>query len=163
MGQRNNSCHVILVVDDNEINRELLNVYLSNVGYKVLEAGDGLEAVRVATSECPDLIIMDLSMPVLDGFGAVRLLREVPEIREVPVIACTAHETSTHRVQALQVGFDEFLPKPIDFTQLTYVLDQFLKAAGANNERAQSSSIRCGIKELEATGLMKPSPRSVTY
>jgi CheY-like chemotaxis protein len=126
MGQKDKSCHVILVVDDCESNRELLSVYLSVSGYEVIEACDGLEAVRVATSECPDLIIMDLSMPVMDGFGAVRLLRQVSEVREVPVIACTAHDTSTHRLQAMGVGFNEFLPKPIDFTQLDFMLGQFL-------------------------------------
>jgi CheY-like chemotaxis protein len=129
MGQRDKSCHVILVVDDNESTREILNLFLSRGGYDVIEACDGLEAVKVATSECPDLIIMDLSMPVMDGFGAVRLLREVPEVREVPVIACTAHDTSTHRLQAMAVGFNEFLPKPIDFTKLDSLLGQFLKAA----------------------------------
>jgi CheY-like chemotaxis protein len=126
MGQKDKSCHVILVVDDCESNRELLSVYLSVSGYEVIEACDGLEAVKVATSECPDLIIMDLSMPVMDGFGAVRLLRQVSEVREVPVIACTAHDTSTHRLQAMGVGFNEFLPKPIDFTQLDFILGQFL-------------------------------------
>ena len=120
---------LILVVDDNESNRELLSVFLISMGYKAVEASDGLEAVRVATSEYPDLIIMDLSMPVMDGFGAVRLLREVPGLRQVPIIACTAHDTSTHRTQALDVGFNEFLAKPIDFNRLMYVLGQFLKAA----------------------------------
>ena len=129
MGERDKSCHVILVVDDNESNRELLCLFLSCSGYDVIEARDGLEAVKVATSECPDLIIMDLSMPVMDGFGAVRLLRQVPEVREVPVIACTAFDTSTHRLQAMAVGFNEFLSKPIDFTQLDFLLGQFLRAA----------------------------------
>jgi CheY-like chemotaxis protein len=129
MGQKDKSCHVILVVDDNESNRELLNAFLSGNGYNVIEARDGLEAVKVAATECPDLIIMDLSMPVLDGFGAVRLLREVPEVCEVPVIACTAHDSSTYRLQAMAVGFNEFLPKPINFTQLDFMLSRFLKAA----------------------------------
>jgi CheY-like chemotaxis protein len=85
--------------------------------------------VKVATSEFPDLIIMDLSMPVLDGFGAARLMREVPEICDVPIVACTAYDTSTHRDQAIRVGFNEFLTKPIDFNQLSSVIDRFLKAA----------------------------------
>ena len=88
-----------------------------------------MEAIKVATRECPDLIIMDLSMPVLDGFAAVRLLREVPHVQNVPVVACTAHDTATHKVQALSVGFNEFLTKPIDFRKLDNVLNQFLKAA----------------------------------
>ena len=126
MRQTNSHSHVILVVDDQEVNRELLHFILSCRGYGVIEARDGLEAVKIAKSECPDLILMDLSMPVMDGFEAVRLLREVPEVRDVPVIACTAHDTPSHRVQATGVGCNDFLPKPIDFTQLDYMLEQFL-------------------------------------
>jgi CheY-like chemotaxis protein len=129
MGQNEKSCHVILVVDDSETNRELLNLFLSGSGYNVIEARDGLEAVNVATTEWPDLIIMDLSMPVLDGFGAIRLLREVSGVRELPVIACTAHDTNSHRLQALGVGFNDFLTKPIDFNQLNSMLGRFLKTA----------------------------------
>jgi CheY-like chemotaxis protein len=129
MSERDNSCPVILVVDDHEGNREFLNAFLSGCGYNVIEAGDGLEAVKLATNANPDLIIMDLAMPVMDGFGAVQLLRKVPEICEVPIVACTAYDTSTHRTQAMSVGFDEFLTKPIDFQELNLVLDRFLKAA----------------------------------
>jgi len=120
---------VILIVDDNEGIRELLNLFLSSSGYNVIEASNGLEAVKIATGECPDLIIMDLAMPVMDGYGAVRLLREVPEIRHVPIVACTAYDTATHRIQAMRVGFNEFLTKPIDFTRLNFLIDRFLKAA----------------------------------
>jgi CheY-like chemotaxis protein len=119
----------ILVVDDHECNREILNMFLSTHGYNVIEASNGLEAVRAAISKPPDLIIMDLAMPVLDGYGAVRLLREVPKICEVPIVACTAFDKATHRAQALSVGFNEFLTKPIDFIELNFVIDRFLKAA----------------------------------
>jgi CheY-like chemotaxis protein len=129
MSERENSCGVILIVDDHEGNRELLHVFLSMNGYNVIEAGNGLEAVKVATRERPDLIIMDLAMPVMDGYGAVRILREVPEIRDVPIVACTAHDTPTHRVQAMMVGFNEFLTKPIDFIKLNFIVDRFLKTA----------------------------------
>jgi len=129
MGQRDTSYRVILVVDDQEDNRELLNAFLSNLGYDVVEACNGLEAVKAATRKCPDLIIMDLSMPVMDGFNAVRILRELPETSEVPVVACTAYDTVTYKVQALTVGFNEVLTKPIDFMRLNCVLDQLLKAA----------------------------------
>jgi two-component system cell cycle response regulator DivK len=129
MGRSEHSCHIILVVDDQMDNRELLNVFLSSLGYGVVEACNGLEAVKVATKQCPDLIIMDLSMPVMDGFNAVRILREMPETSAVPVLACTAHDTANHKVQALSVGFNEVLTKPIDLTHLNYVLEQFLKAA----------------------------------
>ncbi|SRR6266542_1818240 len=129
MSERDNSRRVIMVVDDYDSIRELLSLFLTVSGYDVIEACNGFEAVRIAVSECPDLIIMDLSMPVLDGYGAVRLLREVPEICEVPIVACTAHDSSTHRTQAMRVGFNEVLTKPIDFTQLNLVIDRFLKAA----------------------------------
>lgn len=129
MDQKDICGHVILVVDDQQDNREILNAFLSDKGYGVIEACNGLEAVTAAKRERPDLIIMDLSMPVLDGFSAVRLLRELPEIRHVPVVACTAHDTETHRLQVLSVGFNEFLSKPIDFARLNDVLDQFLQAA----------------------------------
>ena len=129
MGQIQDSCHVILVVDDQADNRYLLNIFLSGLGYEVREACIGLEAVTLATSDCPDLIIMDLSMPVMDGFNAVQILRELPKTSTVPVVACTAHDNPTHKVQALSVGFNEILTKPIDFTRLHYVVEQFLKAA----------------------------------
>ena len=128
MSERDNEA-VILVVDDYECNRELLNMFLSVNGYNVIEASNGLEAVRVAIITPPDLIIMDLAMPVLDGYGAVRLLREVPKICEVPIVACTAYDKETHWAQAMSVGFDDFLTKPIDFVELNCVIDRFLKAA----------------------------------
>jgi CheY-like chemotaxis protein len=129
MGDREASAGVIMVVDDNETNRELLNIILTASGYTVIEASNGIEAVKLATKSCPDLIIMDLAMPVLDGYGAVRLLRTVPEVCQVPIVACTAHDTSTHRDQAMSQGFNDFLTKPIDFEQLDSVIDRFLKAA----------------------------------
>jgi len=126
MPARNDSNVVIMVVDDNECNREILNVFLSHVGYRVIEASDGLEALRVATTESPHLIIMDLSMPVLDGFAAVQLLREIPKVSDVPIVACTAHDTPAHRLQALKVGFNAFLAKPIDFHRLSFLLQKLL-------------------------------------
>jgi CheY-like chemotaxis protein len=129
MRDREYSGAVILVVDDNETNRELLSIVLSASGYVVLEACNGIEAVTLATRSCPDLIIMDLAMPVMDGYGAVRILRKVPAVCEVPIVACTAHDASIHRDEALRLGFNEFVSKPIDFEQLDSVIDRFLKAA----------------------------------
>lgn len=128
MSERDKS-YLVLVVDDSECHRELLSVFLGVLGYKVAEASDGLEAVKIARSVCPDLIIMDLSMPVMDGYGAVRILREVPETSAVPIVACTAHDVLTHRDQAMSLGFNEILTKPIDFTNLNVVIDRYLKAA----------------------------------
>ncbi|HEY5885318.1 MAG TPA: response regulator [Pyrinomonadaceae bacterium] len=125
----NGACYIILVVDDHHDNRELLNVFLQGLGYGVVEASNGLEALKVAGTNTPDLIIMDLSMPVMDGFNAVRILRQMPTTRKVPVVACTAQDDPTYKVQALNVGFNAILTKPIDFTRLRGVLTQYLKAA----------------------------------
>jgi len=129
MGDPEESATVIMVVDDNETNRELLSIILTANGYTVIEACNGIEAVKLAARSCPDLIIMDLAMPVMDGYGAVRLLRKVPEVCQVPIVACTAHDTSTHRDHAMRLGFNDFLTKPIDFEHLDSVIDRFLKAA----------------------------------
>jgi CheY-like chemotaxis protein len=129
VGDRESSYGVIMVADDNECNREILKVFLSFNGYEVIEARNGVEAVAIASKERPDLIIMDLSMPVMDGYGAVRILRELPEVSTIPIVAFTAHDTSTHRVEAMKVGFNEFLTKPIDFCQLNFVINRLLKAA----------------------------------
>jgi two-component system cell cycle response regulator DivK len=116
LSRRDNSCSLILVVDDNENNREVLNLFLSGSGYRVVEARNGLHAVAVAINTCPNLILMDLSMPVMDGFSAVRLIREIAEISEIPIVACTANDS--HRLAALAAGFNGFLTKPLDFAVL---------------------------------------------
>jgi two-component system, cell cycle response regulator DivK len=127
--EKERSCRVIMVVDDYEGNREFLCAFLNIMGFKVLEACNGFEAVEVAIKARPDLIIMDLSMPVLDGYGAVRLLREAPKVCDIPIVACTANDSATHRASAISGGFDEFLSKPIDFDQLNIVIHRLLKAA----------------------------------
>ena len=128
MSKKDHSPPVILVVDDSDAIREVLNIVLSERGYNVVQAADGHEAVEIATRGCPDLILMDLSMPVLDGYGAVQLLREVPETSNVPIVACTSHDTSEHRTKAFALGFNEYLTKPIDFFQLDNLVCRFLKA-----------------------------------
>lgn len=117
---------VILVVDDHEDNRELLETFLSRRGFKVLTACNGLEAIMAAARDRPDLIIMDLAMPVMDGFAAVRLMRELPKSLNVPVIACTGYG-ATHQPKAMQDGFNEFLTKPIDFDKLESAINRLLK------------------------------------
>lgn len=124
LSKRDNSYRLILVVDDNEGNREVLNFFLSESGYRVVEACNGLEAVAIATKACPDLILMDLAMPVMDGFDAIRLIRETAHISSIPIIACTAYYS--HRLAALGAGFNEFLIKPLDFALLDKTLSRFL-------------------------------------
>ena len=125
----NNKVTFILVVEDSEDSREVLRHILRAIGYGVLEAANGEQGVQVYKEKHPDLILMDLSMPVLDGYGAVRQIRELEEIDRVPIIALSAHGTADHRAKAMAVGFNEYLTKPIDFLQLETVLHRFLKAS----------------------------------
>lgn len=117
----------VLIVEDSEDNREVLKHIIQYIGYEVLEAVNGKQAVEIFKDQHPDLILMDLSMPVLDGYGAVREIRDLDEIGEVPIVAVSAHETVDHRVKALAIGFNEYLTKPIDFEELRGVILRFLE------------------------------------
>ncbi len=125
----------ILIVEDSEDNREVLRYILRSIGYGVLEAANGEQAVSICKTKAPDLILMDLSMPVLDGYGAVRKIRQIEGRAEVPIIAVSAHATVDHRTKAEAVGFDDYLTKPIDFTQLEAMLHRYL-----SNPSSKSSS-----------------------
>ena len=120
---------LIMVVDDDEDIRHMMRVLLEEDGYGVLEAENGQQAVEMAQRVNPNLILMDLSMPVLDGFAATRRLREMTPLSEVPIIAITAYDTPEHRQQASVVGINEYITKPIDFARLDKLLDHFLKTA----------------------------------
>ncbi|HEY0005714.1 MAG TPA: response regulator [Pyrinomonadaceae bacterium] len=123
------SAPLVLVVDDSEDIRELVKIVLDTCGYRVSEAVNGQEALKIAGREHPDLILMDLSMPVLDGFDAARALRQVEETRAVPLVAVSAHTSSTHRARALAVGFNDYLTKPIDFIKMVKLIHSLLHAA----------------------------------
>ena len=129
MTANDRSSRTIMVVDDEQDIREMMRVLLEEDGYCVLEAENGQQAVELAQSESPDLILMDLSMPVLDGFAATRRLREITKPAELPIIAVTAHDTPEHRTSASDAGINEYLTKPIDFAKLDQLLDRFLKTA----------------------------------
>jgi two-component system, cell cycle response regulator DivK len=124
-----NQITFILVVEDSEDNREILGYVLRASGYGVLEAANGLQAVEICRDRRPDLILMDLSMPVLDGYGAIVQIRELESRSEIPIIAVSAHATPEYRAKAFAVGFDDYLTKPIDFSHLETVLHRYLKAA----------------------------------
>ena len=123
------SIPTIMVVDDDEDIRYMMRVLLEEDGYRVLEAENGQRALEIAQSRRPDLILMDLSMPVLDGFAATRRLRQLTKFGDVPIIAVTAYDTPEHRTDASAAGVNEYLTKPVDFVRLDKLLDQFLKAA----------------------------------
>ena len=113
----------VLVVDDSEDTRSVLRRMLAYRGYHVLEAADGREAVEVALSECPDLIVMDLNMPVMDGLAAAERIRELREkCGSVPIVAATAFDTYGMRGAALEAGCDAYLLKPLDLDELELVI-----------------------------------------
>ena len=113
----------ILVVEDNEMNRDMLCRRLSRKGYSVLVAQDGLEGLLVAQTENPDLIIMDLSLPRVDGWEVSRRLKADAKTSAIPIIALTAHAMSTDKDKALAAGCDDFDTKPIDFARLLQKID----------------------------------------
>lgn len=116
----------ILVVEDNPDNMILITDILSSLNYTVLQAIDGEQGVDMALSERPDLILMDLSLPRLDGWTATQQIKANPEIEHIPIIALTAHALIGDRERALAVGCDDYLSKPINFRALASKLDAHL-------------------------------------
>jgi CheY-like chemotaxis protein len=108
----------ILLVEDNEMNRDMLSRRLIRKGYEVVMAFDGEQAVKMAVSQNPDLILMDMSLPGLDGWEATRQIKAAVATRTIPVIALTAHAMSDDRERALDAGCDDYDTKPIDFPRL---------------------------------------------
>ena len=117
----------ILLVEDNEMNRDMLSRRLARKGYEVVVALDGAEGVAMARSEIPDLILMDMSLPILSGWDATRNLKGDPGTVSIPVIALTAHAMSSDREQALQAGCDDFDTKPIELIRLLEKIETLLK------------------------------------
>jgi CheY-like chemotaxis protein len=120
----------ILLVEDNEMNRDMLSRRLARGGYDVTIAEDGARGVAMATSDRPDLILMDMSLPVIDGWEATRRIKATPELRNVPIIALTAHAMATDREKALEAGCDDYDTKPIELQRLLGKIQTLLAAAG---------------------------------
>jgi CheY-like chemotaxis protein len=116
----------VLVVDDKASSRELIRTVLESSGYSVSEAGDGQEAVRIAQQISPDLILLDLQMPALDGFGTLEQLRADPRFATLPVIALTASAMQGDREKALAAGFTSYISKPVALTTLRAELSRLL-------------------------------------
>jgi len=116
----------ILVVEDNEMNRDMLSRRLERRGYQVILAVDGQEGVDMARSEVPDLILMDMSLPVIDGWEATRRIKAALETCSIPVIALTAHAMAGDREQALKAGCDDYDTKPVDFPRLMAKIEGLL-------------------------------------
>ena len=116
----------ILLVEDNEMNRDMLSRRLERKGYEVVLALDGESGVEMATSQAPDLVLMDMSLPVLDGWEATRRLKANAATRHIPVIALTAHAMSSDREKALEAGCDEYDTKPIELPRLLGKIEALL-------------------------------------
>jgi two-component system cell cycle response regulator DivK len=108
----------ILLVEDNEMNRDMLSRRLQRRGYEVMIAVDGQQGVAMAQSQIPDLILMDMSLPLIDGWEATRTLKAAAETKDIPVIALTAHAMSTDRDKAIEAGCDDYDTKPIELPRL---------------------------------------------
>lgn len=116
----------ILLVEDNEMNRDMLSRRLARKGYDVIIAVDGNEGVSKAQTEAPDLILMDMSLPVLDGWEATKILKTFPATQSIPVIALTAHAMAGDREKALQAGCDDYDTKPIELPRLLEKIEKLL-------------------------------------
>ena len=120
----------ILIVEDNEANLDMLSRRLARKGHEVIVAADGQAGIDMARRESPDLILMDLSLPVMDGLEATRRLKADSATRSIPIIALTAHAMRGDREVAIDAGCDDYDTKPIDMPQLTSKIDAFLKERG---------------------------------
>jgi CheY-like chemotaxis protein len=116
----------ILLIEDNEMNRDMLSRRLERRGYEVVIAVDGEQGCRMAQAEQPDLILMDMSLPVMDGWEATRRLKSAAETQMIPIIALTAHAMAGDREKALAVGCDDYDTKPIEFPRLLGKIQAFL-------------------------------------
>jgi two-component system, cell cycle response regulator DivK len=116
----------ILLVEDNEMNRDMLSRRLARREYEMLVAVDGKEGVVMAGSEAPDLILMDMSLPVMDGWEATRQLKASPETKAIPIIALTAHAMSGDREKAMEAGCDDYDTKPIELPRLLAKMEALL-------------------------------------
>jgi CheY-like chemotaxis protein len=116
----------VLLVEDNEMNRDMLSRRLERKGFDVVFALDGQAAVELAGAETPDVILMDMSLPVMDGWEATRRIKADDKLKSIPIIALTAHAMSGDREKALEVGCEEYDTKPVDFPRLVEKINKVL-------------------------------------
>ena len=116
----------ILLVEDTEDNRQMMRKLLEMSGYRVLEATNGEEAVELTTDESPELILMDLSLPIIDGLAATRLIRNLPNGNRLPIVAVSAHDTADFHADALAAGCDAYITKPINYPELEEIVERLM-------------------------------------
>jgi len=122
----------ILLIEDNEMNRDMLSRRLAKQGYEILIAVDGEEGLAKAQAEAPALILMDMSLPGIDGWEATRRLKAAPQTQKIPVIALTAHAMSDDREKALEAGCDDFDTKPVELPRLLSKIQALLGPGGGS-------------------------------
>jgi two-component system, cell cycle response regulator DivK len=120
----------ILIIEDTEDNRQIIGDLLSNAGYDLIEAVDGLEGVAAAEREKPDLILMDIQLPGIDGYEATRRIRAIPALASVPIIAVTSYALSGDEAKTREAGCDGYIAKPYSPRQLLATVREFLPEAG---------------------------------
>lgn len=117
----------VLLVEDTEDNRFMMRRLLEMSGYEVSEAINGLEAVLAAGQDVPDIILMDLSLPMVDGLAATRQIRRLPKLETVPIIAVSAHDTADFHAEALSAGCNAYITKPIDYAELEDLITRLVE------------------------------------
>ena len=142
----------VLVAEDNPVNRELLRELLENRGYTVVEACDGQEALRMVDETQPDILLLDIGMPVLDGYAVARRIRENPALAPLPLLAITAYAMQGDREKILHSGFDGYLSKPVNARALADELERLLRKredrnTPLNRSRESSPSAKRRIAE----------------
>ena len=120
----------IVLVEDNEDNRDMLSRRLTRKGYEVLIAVNGEEAVELVQKEQPALVLMDISLPLMDGFEATRRLKSLDDTKNIPIVALTAHAMSGDREKAIDAGCDDYDVKPVELTRLLSKIENLLKTRG---------------------------------
>lgn len=126
----------ILLVEDTEDNRQMMKKLLEMSGYRVVEATNGEEAVQVTSKELPELILMDLSLPIIDGLAATRQIRNLPDGEDLPIVAVSAHDTADFHAEALAAGCNAYITKPIDYPELEEIVQRLM----AQSETRTSNS-----------------------
>lgn len=119
----------VLLVEDTEDNRQMMGRLLEMSGFRVVEATNGREAVEAAAREKPEIILMDLSLPFIDGLAATRRIRDLPGLKKVPIVAVSAHDTADFHHEALAAGCDAYITKPIDYSELEEVMRRMISKA----------------------------------
>jgi CheY-like chemotaxis protein len=130
----------ILLVEDNEMNRDMLSRRLSRRSFEVVIAVDGQQGVDLAASERPDLILLDMSLPVIDGWTAAQRIKSAPELQHIPIIALTAHAMAGDREKCLQAGCNDYDTKPVEFQRLLGKIEALLPPTGSDSASRRPSA-----------------------